>query len=463
VPKGKGSKGKREAQVRAARARRGKRLPSLHFFSVPFLSNCAAAGPISRLHVSMKFFSSSAVKVLALLLICGSLYMTVRTILRVRESRDTYDRNMIRVPFSALNHASGRKELIVNHQTQSGKDVQSSIHGGAGNVGSSLSMASPSPFTAESDVREEEAAATTAATTTAAAAAAAAAAIAASAASSVLEKPPALSAGAGEQPPPTVVATRPVQRDEHALIDNADLLDHRANDHCWEHFDFGMLDAWDAKGHLFCSPTQDTALKLPGLKSLLNGQNTNGAADFRGRELLFALGALSSTPPTLKEQGNIHAVSLIGDVRQPLTVDPESVGFLVCRVTTDSHLPPPTAPHTICDGANIVMDLSKMYPATCPQHRPGYMCDGPPIYWHYQPGAIASHCRREGSGGFSLESFPRDHLRDIFGGFGELEDAAAVASAQTLPAPIVLLVTRERGEHANMFHATTDLINAFYM
>jgi hypothetical protein len=69
-----------------------------------------------------------------------------------------------------------------------------------------------------------------------------------------------------------------------------------------------------------------------------------------------------------------------------------------------------------------------------------------------------THCNPRPA--FQETSFPRDHLRDIFGSF-EKAEPAQLQFARPIGAGVVLLVTRERGEHANLFHACTDWLNAF--
>ena len=139
-----------------------------------------------------------------------------------------------------------------------------------------------------------------------------------------------------------------------------------------------------------------------------------------------------------------------------------------CRVRVDSFLPPLTAPHTLCDGANIVLDLDRMEPTDCVLSRPGYRCGPPSIWYQYAPGALSASCIRTES--FTPEQFPNDHLKDIFGSFrsaGEtnasVEEFFFSHSGQQIVdlAPVVLVVTRERTEHANFFHASTDFLNMF--
>lgn len=93
----------------------------------------------------------------------------------------------------------------------------------------------------------------------------------------------------------------------------------------------------------------------------------------------------------------------------------------------------------------------------CLKHRPNYNCQSA-AFRSYERGALKASCSLSDS--FRLELFSRDHLRDIFDG---------LVTARTLPAATVtieqpvLLVTRENTEYANLFHAMSDVINAFGM
>ncbi|KAK3235414.1 hypothetical protein CYMTET_54384 [Cymbomonas tetramitiformis] len=93
-------------------------------------------------------------------------------------------------------------------------------------------------------------------------------------------------------------------------------------------------------------------------------------------------------------------------------------GHLACRVTTDHHLPLPTAPHTLCDAGELLVDPSLATHVKCPLHRPGYQCSGGDTFHQYHPGAFGACCTTsDPKGGVALNQFPRDHLRDIFGSF----------------------------------------------
>lgn len=210
--------------------------------------------------------------------------------------------------------------------------------------------------------------------------------------------------------------------DPFAFGSAADLAYHRSNEACWEHFDFGHLSSWNATARQFCGG--------------------GGAPDYgAGLPASSLSGGVSST-------ADLVAPHVAGS-------------WLRCRVTVDAHLPPATGPHTMCDGANIVLDAGLLAPTPCLASRPGYKCNGPPVHWSWGAGALSGACAVQPDV-FHGGSFPNDHLKDMFASWGALEGGASSLSAlPTSDAPIVLLVAREREEHANAFHATTDLINAF--
>jgi hypothetical protein len=171
---------------------------------------------------------------------------------------------------------------------------------------------------------------------------------------------------------------------------------------CWNHFDFGMLEEWDRTSSRFC---------------------------------------IAENVSRVGEGINITS-------------------WLRCRVQVDAHLPPKTAPHTMCDGTNIILDTNKLSPTGCLQSRPGYKC-GPPEIWHtFAAGALTAWCTRTAE--FTDDKFPNDHLKDMFASFQATGDESWISSNDVFDlAPVVLVVTRERTEHANLFHATTDFLNMF--
>ena len=141
--------------------------------------------------------------------------------------------------------------------------------------------------------------------------------------------------------------------------------------------------------------------------------------------------------------------------------DPDD-SALTCRVMRHPRLNAPTAPHTICDGRNVILDPKKLTPAKCCRHRPNYMCDGGATYHHYQHGAFKARCALSG-GRLDLNNFPADHLKDIFDSFNAVdawEQKPAADEARGLltraDTPVTMMVTREKGEHVNMYHTLTD-------
>ncbi len=198
-----------------------------------------------------------------------------------------------------------------------------------------------------------------------------------------------------------------------------DLAHHRGNTQCWQHFDFGWLDGWDATVQTFCS--------------------SRSAAD---GSLLVGIPPKSLSYPPAPP------------------ASPASSSWLRCRVMRDDHLPRPTAPHTMCDGANIVVDVSRMSPTTCLPSRQGYKCEGEAVHWLFAEGALSGACERTPP--FVSTAFPADHLVDMFAGFKDNADGKEVASAHRTGAEVVLVIARERAEHANPFHSTTDFLNAFF-
>ncbi|KAI7846398.1 hypothetical protein COHA_000109 [Chlorella ohadii] len=162
---------------------------------------------------------------------------------------------------------------------------------------------------------------------------------------------------------------------------------------------------------------------------------------------------------------------------------------VTCRRISDTHLPPKSAPHVLCDATNLRLEPAKLRRARCPAHRPGYLCLSP-TYHHYQKGAWAVNCSWPG---FRLEDFSKDHQQDIFGsmlfegggtegagsgaaagagggagsgaaagagGGAAFEAAAGQGQVQIEELP-TLVVTRETKEHANVFHTFTDLLNTY--
>ena len=129
---------------------------------------------------------------------------------------------------------------------------------------------------------------------------------------------------------------------------------------------------------------------------------------------------------------------------------------LNCRVIVNELLPTPTGPHVLCDATNLMIDYSKTNAARCCQHRPGYFCVDPPTYTGYNQGALQSTCKK--SNDFILDKFTRDHLRDIFSSFQSVDSL----KPSKVESGVTFFVTRESGEHVNLYHAMTDFINIYH-
>ena len=123
-------------------------------------------------------------------------------------------------------------------------------------------------------------------------------------------------------------------------------------------------------------------------------------------------------------------------------------------------MPAPTAPHVLCTASNLVVDFQTARAIQCPRSRPGYMCAGTPTFLEFKRnGGWSSLCLTTSD--FQPRMFPADHLRDYalaFAGASSSEQMPVVDLDMETP---VVLVTRERGEHFNWYHSTTDLVNAF--
>ena len=128
---------------------------------------------------------------------------------------------------------------------------------------------------------------------------------------------------------------------------------------------------------------------------------------------------------------------------------------LTCRSLTIPALPPATAPHALVDAADLVIDFSRLRRASTPRFRPDHRKGRRQLH-RYEAGALAGQGRAVAGAG--LGCFPRDHLRDVF---GSLALAGAPPHCDVEVTHPVLFVTREGLEARNLFHATTDLLNAF--
>ena len=179
----------------------------------------------------------------------------------------------------------------------------------------------------------------------------------------------------------------------------ADIAAHRRDATCWSHFDFGYVEEWAARATPMCAAT-------------------------------------------------------------PAAISAGVSSSLTCRGHVDAHLPPPTAPHVLCDATDVIIDSAALLSTACLASRPGYKCDGPAVHYAFPRGALSGACDVQSA--FVPSAFPRDFLMDMLGGgWAGGASPADVSAAPLAAAPITLFVTREREEHANLFHATTDLLNAF--
>lgn len=134
---------------------------------------------------------------------------------------------------------------------------------------------------------------------------------------------------------------------------------------------------------------------------------------------------------------------------------------LMCAYARVPFLRPATQPNSFCVGTNFVMDLTRMSEhIACLKHRPGYNCKTA-AFRSYSHGAVRASCSRTRA--FSLEKLSRDHMRDIFDGFEDNARDTPVDAGVVVVPETVLLVTRENSEYANLFHAMSDVINAFAM
>jgi hypothetical protein len=118
---------------------------------------------------------------------------------------------------------------------------------------------------------------------------------------------------------------------------------------------------------------------------------------------------------------------------------------------------PQAMAHTIVEAADLVIDFSRLYPARTLKHRPLYRMGRGCPYHRYRAGALTGSCRWDDR--FRVDALSQDHLRDIFDSFRTARSGAAVWDDEI--AHPVLVVTREGDESANLFHATTDFLNAF--
>lgn len=145
--------------------------------------------------------------------------------------------------------------------------------------------------------------------------------------------------------------------------------------------------------------------------------------------------------------------------KQKITMCKGPNAQLNCFITRNAQIPKAPQPITACEARNIVIDFSKIISAACLKHRPGYMCGKPWVYPNFVKGALQQKCKREKE--FTLSQFSRDFGRDIFDSFEALENEEI--QYDDVVKETTIFVTRERGEHCNMFHANTDWFQTFQM
>ena len=150
-------------------------------------------------------------------------------------------------------------------------------------------------------------------------------------------------------------------------------------------------------------------------------------------------------------------------------VMPLHAGSLSCASITIPNMPPPTAPHSYCQGSHVYLFLASLTPAQAPKHRPGYAF-GTMQHYHYKPGALALVGRVTEQR--DLSRLCGDHMRDSVEAvsgeawdtlYGRLQVSGERGRMALCERCTLLLVTREGGEHVNLYHTMTDWYNAFLM
>lgn len=139
-----------------------------------------------------------------------------------------------------------------------------------------------------------------------------------------------------------------------------------------------------------------------------------------------------------------------------------SSSFFCCLRLNEKERERTQRPQKFCICTNSLLHRQ---PSLCPRSRPHYKCEPPPVFYHFESGALSASCDRTPF--FEANAFPRDHLRDMFASFATSTPPPPSSTIASLlpdnhdPA-VVLVVTRERGEHANLFHTQTDWLNCFF-
>ena len=145
-------------------------------------------------------------------------------------------------------------------------------------------------------------------------------------------------------------------------------------------------------------------------------------------------------------------------------------GSLDCSSITIPNMPPPTAPHSFCFATNLYVFPHTFQSAQAPAHRSHYAF-GTMQHWRYPTGAFVLYGQEMGKR--RLDAISADHMRDSIEATQSVTDSAALQTRiQSIPAAnrkamcddcLLLLVTREAGEHVNLYHTMTDWYNAYLM
>ena len=144
-------------------------------------------------------------------------------------------------------------------------------------------------------------------------------------------------------------------------------------------------------------------------------------------------------------------------------------GSLDCSSITIPNMPPPTAPHSFCLATNLYIFPHTFQSAQAPKHRSTYAF-GTMQHWRYPAGAFALHGTETGKR--RLDALSADHMRDVIEAVQAASDGGALQTriqsipannriAMSDPTSLLLLVTREAGEHVNLYHTMTDWYNAY--
>jgi Glycosyltransferase 61 len=137
-----------------------------------------------------------------------------------------------------------------------------------------------------------------------------------------------------------------------------------------------------------------------------------------------------------------------------VTLDSE----LTCRSWTNPFYTSASAPHALCDGRDILIDLSKLSVTNAPKFRSHWHL-GKDRYFAFGDGALRARCKQTSS--FRLDALSVDHSRDMFASLQMSSDDLAVPDGALVIDEPTLVVTREGDESLNAFHASTDFVNAF--